>query len=64
MEDFATIVSLCNKTVSQAADIYFFNVNTRSTKKVWNMFRVNNKNTRTNLLLSLDGTQAEVDETR
>ena len=34
MDDFATIVSLCNKTVSQAADIYFFNVNTRSTKKV------------------------------
>ena len=36
------------------ANIYFFKVNNRNTKKkkVWNMFKVNNKNTRTTSMMS------------
>ena len=32
---------------SSLTNIYLFKVNDRSTKKMWNMFKVNNKNTRT-----------------
>ena len=45
---------ICKISDHNPADIYSFKVNNRNTKKkVWNMFKVNNKNIRMTSLMSL-----------